>query len=302
MPQLTHAEDVDARAGCSRPRPFLRYQLIDGRLLPVRCGSPNLCDFCRFMATLEWATMVLRDAVQGPPPTLGLTLTTARPSTDAALVRYAVKEVRALLRRELGRVEDLAKVEFTSGLGKRSGGHRRLHLHLLVKLLDAGVTAEQALALEAAVRGVWERLTGAHRIELAELRTPAGAAHYLTHHHGKTAQLPPKGWTGRRFRATQGFFTAPRAERVAAARAQLLDERLNRRVVATVRAELDAQDVDVDDDQWNQLVAGDLDHARSAAAEGVELVRVQRVPVDFGDDGLPASWRVEVLGPAMELA
>ena len=253
------------------------------------------------MATVEWATMVLQDAIAGSPPRLGLTLTTAKPTTDPAEFRYAVKEVRALLRRELGRVEDCGHIEFTTGKGKRSGGHRRIHQHSLVKLPD-DVPVEQAQGLEPAIRSTWERLTGAHRVELAELRTPAGAAHYLTHHHAKQVQCPPKGWTGRAYRPTQGYFAAPRAERLAAARAQLLDERLRRRVVANVRAELDAQEVDVDDDQWNALVSSDLQRAQAAAGDGVELVRVQRVPSDFGDDGLPAAWRTEVLGPAMELA
>lgn len=293
-------EDAPAVVGCERARFWLRFLMADGRLLPVPCRSPNLCDFCRFMGTLEWSAMVLQDA-QGPrPPNFGLTLTTARPDTTPEEFRYAVKEVRALLRRELGSYDELGHIEFTTGKSQRSGGHRRIHQHGLGKL-PADVPAAQVLALEPAISAVMERLLGAPRVEVAELRTPAGAAHYLTHHHSKSAQLPPKGWTGRRFRPTRGYFDRPAAERHELARAQLLDQRLLRSVTANLRV-VDEDVGGLDDEQWNATLAANLEHARAVAAQGVQIVRVQRVPTNFGTDGLPSTWETEVIGPLSEAA
>lgn len=292
-------EHGPASPGCTRPRFWLRYRMPDGRLVPVSCGSPNLCDFCRFMGTLEYSVMVLQDA-QGPrPPNFGLTLTTARPDTTDEEFGYAVKEVRALLRRELGSYDELGHIEFTTGKSRRSGGHRRIHQHGLGKL-PADVPAAQVLALEPAISAVMERLLGAPRVEVAELRTAAGAAHYLTHHHSKSAQLPPKGWTGTRFRPTRGYFDRPADERRRLAKAQLLDDRLRRTATANLLA-VDEQVGGLDGEEWNAALTSNLDHAREVAAQGVELVRVQQVPTEFGADGLPRAWTLEVLGTEAEM-
>ena len=51
------------------------------------------------------------------------------------------------------------------------------------------------------------------------------------------------------------------------------------------------------EDEANALLEQAIDQARAEAADGIGLVRTQRVPETFGPDGLPASWTVEVLGP-----
>jgi len=147
------------------------------------------------------------------------------------------------------------------------------------------LTDRDRLALEHGVRRIWQARTGAHRVELAELRSSAGAAHYLTNHHSKRSQLPPAGWTGRRYRPTRGYFALPAPERRLRAKEALLHKNLARRVRQTLLA--DPELVDVDGEQWNELLAADLAQARSIAAQGVTLVRVQEVPVEFGPDGLP---------------
>lgn len=247
------------------------------------------------MATLLWATMVLQDARDERPPSFGLTLTTAKVHTPPEELRRAVEMVRRFMRSQLGGFEDLGHIEFTTGEGPRSGGVRRIHVHSLVKVPHD----VEAVALTRGIRRVWERHTGAHRVQLEQLRTAAGAAHYLTHHHAKRAQLPPAGWSGRRYRATRGYFADPAPVRRAQAQAQLLDERLKRRVRATLMADgLDQ----VDDETWNELLGADLDRARALASEGSQLVRVQEIPTEFNDDDEPTGWQLQVLGPADEQA
>ncbi len=274
-------------------------QLADGTLLPVRCKCPNKCEFCGFMGTLEYAQMVLDDATDFQPPRLGLALTTQREHTSPETFQRDVEQVRKYLRRELRGYEGLAHIEYTTGNGRRSGGVRRIHAHELTKTTDESLTDGDRLALEHGVRRIWQKRTGAHRVELAELRSPAGAAHYLTNHHSKRTQLPPAGWTGRRYRPTRGYFSLPAPERRQRAKESLLDKNLARRVRQTLNADPDL--VDVDGEQWNEFLAADLQAARAIAAQGVTLVRVQTVPIEFGPDWTPTRWETQVLGPATEI-
>src|SRR6185436_19966553 len=121
----------------------------------------------------------------------------------------------------------LGQTEFTTGEGPRSGGHRRIHLHGLVK----DVAPEHAPELADRARFVWKKRTGAHRVEAHELHRPAGALAYLVNHHQKTAQRPPHGWTGKRFRPSNprgdrpGYFERPIAELRTEARGRLADKR-----------------------------------------------------------------------------
>jgi hypothetical protein len=249
------------------------------------------------MGTLEYAQMVLEDATDWQPPSLGLTLTTARATTSAETFRRDHEQVRRFLKREVAGYQGLAHIEFTTGQGKRSGGHRRIHAHELVKTSER-LTEGDVASIQQGAAALWERRTGAHRVELAELRTAAGAAHYLTHHHGKRAQLPPAGWKGRRYRPTRGYFALPAPERRLRAREALLDKNLQRRVKATLLADEALVEV-LDGDEWNELLVGDLEQARATAAEGVQLVRVMEVPTAFDDNDLPCAWEVQVLGPAI---
>lgn len=66
------------------------------------------------------------------------------------------------------------------------------------------------------------------RVEVAELRTPGGAIHYLGLHPGKASQQPPAGWRGIAERASQGYWHRPVGELRAEAREQLRAEAVAR--------------------------------------------------------------------------
>jgi hypothetical protein len=80
----------------------------------------------------------------------------------------------------------------------------------------------------------------------------------------------------------------------------VLDEQVVRMVRANMRLDesLDA----AGEEEWSDRLTAELDRARAEAAQGVELVRVQQVPAEFGPDGLPSAWELQVLGPEAEMA
>lgn len=176
------------------------------RYEPVPCGRSNSCDYCARRAAISNVLTVSLDAREGTPPRHGITLTTRDPGFDEVRFRRAVAQWFRWLRSEVGPVEYLGLVEWTTGKGTRSGGQRRMHQHTLVKGLPDDVDID---ALWRGGKRRWERLTGAWRVELRELRSAAGATAYIVGHHHKTEQAPPRGWKGRRFRASKGYF-APR--------------------------------------------------------------------------------------------
>jgi len=138
-------------------------------------------------------------------PAYAITLTTRDPYFPADLFRDANAHVWKALRREFGRVEYHCQVEFTTGKAARSGGHRRIHAHGLVKG-DLDV-----LVAERIVERAWRATTknGGYEswiVEVAELRTPGAAIHYLGVHHRKPEQRPPADWVGRLERTSQNYF------------------------------------------------------------------------------------------------
>jgi len=156
------------------------------------------------------------------------------------------------LRSEVGQVEYLGLIEWTTGNGAQSGGHRRMHQHTLVKGLPDDADLD---ALWRAGKRRWERLTGAWRVELRELRSAGGATAYIVGHHHKGEQAPPRGWKGRRFRASKGYF-APRTS------PQLREEvKARMRSVAARRAVEAALDnvcpdgaAGLDEGEWERLI------------------------------------------------
>lgn len=286
----------DGRKWCSRSPDGIRYQLPDGTLAPVRCCSPNKCDFCAYMTAVECGAAVLLDALEEGPPRVAVTLTTRDPNTPTEKFRKDVEQVVRAIRRRHPDALYFGRVEFTTGKAARSGGHRRVHAHLLFK----GIPAEDCAALELVTREVWKGRTGAHRIEVAEIRSAAGAMHYVTAHFAKAIQRPPRGWTGRTTRYSiprgerRGYFVRPLAERHDQVRELLRDRRAERRL----RAVLEEQDVapwELGDD-WDAMLAGAIDAASERAMAG-QLVRVAELPTEFGSDGMPSAWALEVLGP-----
>ncbi len=234
--------------------------------------------------------MVLQDALDGLAPTVAMTLTTARATTPPEVFRRDVEQVFRAIRRRCPDAEYLGRIEFTTGKGARSGGHRRIHQHMLLK----GVTVNEASGIEADVIDVWKQRTGAHRVELARLRSAAGAAHYLTHHHSKADQAPSKGWQGRRLRASRGYFGRPADVRRAQAKEVLRD----RSVVKDLIRLLDDQGLDPAflGPDWDELLADSLERAAERAMK-TELVLVADLPTAYGEDGLPSEWSREVVGP-----
>jgi hypothetical protein len=231
-----------------------RWRLWDGTLIKVRCGKANYCDFCASLAAQENARVVGLDAAR-ECPTAGLTTTTRRPDFPVAELRKAEQLLWRQLRREFGPVRYLGFLEWTTGRAARSGGHRRAHLHHLVKGLPADEV--ESGRLELRVAELWQRFTGdAFVVECRPLRSPAGAINYLALHHHKREQAPPPGFENvKRFRPSKGYFEAPLPELRETARATMKDERLTWAVDRAARAQVGVE-LDRDVDHELQLALG----------------------------------------------
>jgi hypothetical protein len=267
----------------------MAFQHDDGRLTPVACGCPNLCRWCSWRVALENAVVVKTDA-ELCLPEIGFTLTTKAAKTPPATFRRDVSETLRVLRREpwAKDMRYLAQIEFTTGEGSRSGGARRIHLHGLAK----DVARERAPDVAEVAKRVWLPRTGAHRVEAHELHRPAGAIAYLINHHAKTAQTPPRGWSGKRLRPSKGYYEQPITSLREHARAVLANKAAEKTVDRWL-ADANAWEA-LDGDEFYALRDELLE--RSEVAGAPLLVRTQRVPVAFGDDGLPTEWTTEVVG------
>ena len=84
-------------------------------------------------------------------------------------------------------VEYLRACEWTTGLRQRSGGHRRLHVHFLLKGLDLG---EVATAKESPAP-TGNAVTGANRIEVANREPPAAPPRIWRSTTKRPSQAPP---------------------------------------------------------------------------------------------------------------
>jgi hypothetical protein len=216
------------------------------------------------LSALENALVVRLDALDGDRyPTWGLTTTTVRPGFSLPELRRCEESLFRSLRRAHGKqVQYLGFVEFTTGRAGSSGGVRRPHVHHLVKGLGRP-DAERQAKLEREVSSLWKRYTGdAWVVECRPLRTPMGAIAYLALHHHKKEQQPPKGWTGKRFRPSRGYFNRPVGELRQEARALLHDQRIE-------RALLDYFDVPdfMDGGILDELIFDNIAWARDEAAK-----------------------------------
>lgn len=258
-------------SGCERPRKGHIWLWADGSVAPVRCRATNKCWYCAMLTAYENALVVRLDALEGDRwPTWGLTTTTARPDFGQAELRRCEENLYRALRRHYGRqVDYLGFVEFTTG---RNDGHRRPHVHHLVKGLPRP-SPRLVVQLEAEVSRLWKRYTGdAWVVECRPLRTPTGAIAYLALHHHKREQQPPAGWSGKRFRPSRGYFNRPIGELRAEARALLED----RRIEAALVAAWNVPD-GFDGALLDELIYENLEEARERArAERPQLVRVEQ--------------------------
>ena len=280
-PLVLYGERSPARpaAGCPRALQGLRLAVtdVDGpRYLKLRCGRRD-CAYCGWLRDLEDATCLFLDARE-QQPALAITLTTAQPweQLDPGVYREASKQLWRALRARWGRVEYVGLIEFTTGRSKRSGGHRRMHGHYLVK----GIPASEVLAVERVVREVWSRVTGAYVVEVSELRSAGGAIAYMGLHHRKPQQAAPEGWRGMRLRHSRGYWHQPIGELREHARRHL--------AVRTAKWKLECDGVPAAIAQ--QAAELEVDVQREAIERhGVELVKVRE----------PARGGVVVpLGPA----
>jgi hypothetical protein len=149
---------------------------------------------------------------RGRLPSVGITTTTHSPDYPLEKLNGAAQALWRQLRREAEREgrekpEYCGFVEWTTGRGLRSGGHRRPHIHYLVKGLDPAAVVE----LEPRLPEMWKQYTGdAWIVDCKPLRTPAGAIQYLSLHNNKRKQAPPPGVDRlRRLRASKGYYEMP---------------------------------------------------------------------------------------------
>ena len=142
------------------------------------------------------AQMVGLDA-RNEQPQVCSTFTT-RDHVTPSLLREAMAQIVRLVRSECGPARYCSFVEFTTGRGPRAGGVRRPHLHALWKDVDP----EAAPVVAGVAAHVLERMAGAWRHDVQEIRTPAGAAMYVASHHLKESQSPPAEWGPPEARAT----------------------------------------------------------------------------------------------------
>lgn len=256
-----------------------RAYWIPGRGFEIPCGR-RTCAYCGRKRARITARMLKNDALIDAP-TWAVCVTTRDPFTTARQVRDGSTALWQALRREYTLAEYFGRVEFTTGLAPLSGGYRRLHVHYCVKGLPCA-TVERATDI---ARHAWMgQNVGAWRVEVAELRTPAAALHYLNLHHAKAEQLPPLNWNGRTERVSRGYWSSdPKALREEARR-QLWAEGL------AYSTGLDVGDARFMVDEQ----CASKEHAaaiRAALHEGGEWVPVELPTEDaqlrFGDEDIP---------------
>jgi hypothetical protein len=198
----------------------LRIVTSDGRMFRPACKRRD-CPRCWARRSRETARALVLDARQDCPRYC-MTLTTRTPwqDLDPEAFRRGVAQVVQRLRRRYGRCEYFAAVEFTTGRGRRSGGHRRMHAHALLKMRDG----LDVIEVEQLVRETWQRADGAYVVEVAQLVTPGAALGYLALHHRKPGQAPPAAWCGMTERSSRGYWHRPIADLREQARRELTVE------------------------------------------------------------------------------
>lgn len=264
--------DEDARPvrDCAFRSKSMGWLTADGRFIGARCGASNRCAWCAFIYAIETAQCVYLDSERGGYPRVVVTLTTVNPDTSAADVRKAVEQVVRAVRRRAPDCEYLAFVEWTTGKGRAAGGRRRMHLHVLLKGVHAHhLRPETGEALESVVRRVWSERTGAHRVEVAEIRSPWGAAKYLTHHHNKPSQAPPKSVQKgfKRLRPSKGYFGGRLTELRLEVRALEGDKRVRRAARALMGPEALEEAADWPVELWEREWCAAMDEAKAKREE-----------------------------------
>jgi len=269
----------------------MRLESTLGDVVPGRCKSTNLCDYCAKLAAVENAEVLAQDALTNSAPGVWTVLTTR--STVASMEAYDVarKGVRRAVRRHWPDAECATLIEFTTGMGTRSEGRRRPHWNDLWK----GVPVDQVQDLKDVAAEAW-----CSRIDAKPEGQYAGTVHetgglmrYLALHFQKESQQPPAGWRSHRFTTTRGYLAEP----MQAARERARDALRYRRELWKLHRAMAV-------DQWGEEVplaslfdAWELDEmaqreAYERAELGWRLVRLVALPNGITEEGEPEGFTV----------
>lgn len=193
-----------------------------GAKVPGRCGASIQCDYCAKLAAVEYSESLALDALKGDAPTVWMVLTQADPNRCGAALSRSMEHVARAVRRRWPKAQYALLVEFTTGFGPRSGGRRRAHFNVVWK----GVPSDDLDDLRLVVLAVWcSREAAKPKAQWFDtIENAGGLMRYVALHFLKESQAPPRSWRGRRFRASQGYFTvgrpAQKRESVAALRSK----------------------------------------------------------------------------------
>jgi hypothetical protein len=178
-----------------------------GELVKPYGGCTNRCDYCAGLVAKENAEMLTEDARSGGrAPGIVVVLTTREATEDMAQFARPRQYVARAVRRRWPGADYAYLVEYTTGYGTHSGGHRRPHWNVLWK----GVPPEAADELRRLIVPIWCSHVDAEPQAqyVGSLDSAGGFSTYVTEHFMKASQRPPKGWRGQRFCASRGYFGA----------------------------------------------------------------------------------------------
>ncbi len=227
--------------------------------MDLNCGRRS-CPYCGRLKDYELLQCLLIDAREELPGVV-VTLTTVDPYRErdapqlSRTYREGSKQLWRALRSEFGSARYFGSIEFTTGQAATSRGERRMHGHYLVKDLDP---KDCDRARELAVP-IWERITGAWRVQVAPLGSAGGIVGYLALHHRKREQLPPASWRGMTARASQrpSYWHRPIAEIREQARREQAERRQAWKLRALGMPEDEARTVAALEVEWQRLAWAD---------------------------------------------
>lgn len=179
--------------------------------------------------------MVALDAMEYAP-TGYVVLTTRDPFITGEQLRRDLEQSWRSVRRRWPNAEYACFVEFTTGLSKWSGGHRRIHLNLLTKGVD------DLDALRLVLLDTWGRRTNTTRLSASPIYAAEGLVRYVTNlalHVMKDGQKPPPSYEGHLIRWTRGYFSAGATVQRERARQSLRLKRLIHRGLDAETADLE---------------------------------------------------------------
>jgi hypothetical protein len=260
---------------CERWPPELRLENTLGDLIPGRCKSVNLCDYCARLAAVETAEVLALDATANEAPRVWSVLTTRTPAMDMRRFQQGRQNVRRAVRRRWPEARCATLVEFQTGRGRNAGGQRRPHWNDMWK----GIPPHDVPALVDVLATTWCKHVDAEPSGqfAGTVSEVGGLMRYLALHFQKEDQQPPKGWRGHRFRAMAGYLDRPMAQAREEARQSL---RFKREVWKLRDSGMTA--LEIDEAAHRALY--------EANEMGWELVRLSALPVDFDADGMPCAW------------